>query len=162
MPVHLTSRHPRRSLTDCLLWQSWTPSDKKRCLSTEHYFTTTPKFQTGCIGTLQGQVNTTTALVYESDYYAFCYLSSHILLLPSRASYSFHLSSPHRHNINQEDPYLLALCLDDTIPWPNTSCTSPSFTAALYISVISVDSMRSLNLRALRICHLDEVEEIDE
>jgi len=46
-------------------------------LSTEHYFTTTPKFQTGC-ETLQGQVNTITALVYETDYYAFCYLSSRI------------------------------------------------------------------------------------
>jgi len=83
----------------------------------------------------------------------------HTSYSPHHASYSFHLSSPHRHNINQEDPYLLALCLDDTIPWPDTS---PSFTAALYISVISVDSGRSLNLRALRIRRLDEVEEIDE
>ena len=42
------------------------------------------------------------------------------------------------------------------------TCSSPSFTAALYISVISVDSGHTLNLRVLRICHLDEVEETDE
>jgi hypothetical protein len=79
------------------------------------------------------------------------------------ASYSFHLSSPHRHNINQEGPCLLGLCLDDTNPWPDTlTCSSPSFTAVLYISVIPVDSGHSLNLRVLRICHLDEVEDTDE
>ena len=37
------------------------------------------------------------------------------------ASYSLHLSSPHRPNINQEDPCLLGLCLDDTNPWLENS-----------------------------------------
>ena len=108
VPVHLTSRHPRRLLTDCLPRAILDPVWWKK----SHYFSTTPKYQTGCIGTLQGQVNTTTALVYESDYYAF--------VIYHHASYSFHLSSPHRPNINQEDPCLLGLCLDDTNPWPDT------------------------------------------
>ena len=44
----------------------------------ERYFTTTEKIRRVALGPLQGQVKHHTALIYETDYYAFNYLSSRI------------------------------------------------------------------------------------
>ena len=158
VPEHLTSRLPRRSLIDCLplaiLDPVWLEKKKKVLTSTEHYFTTTPKFQTGC-----------TRNPARTGKHHYC-IGLWIGLLRILLSIITHLTP----SISLL-PIGLTLTRKIHVYWACVSttqihglkiltCSSPSFTAALYISVISVDS-GTLN-RVLRICRLDEVEETDE
>jgi hypothetical protein len=82
-------------------WQSWTPSDSKKIVIDNS------KTSDGLLETLQGQVNIITALIYETDYYAFYYLS-HTSIPPIRD-----LSYHRRPNITLEGPCLLG-CVSTT------------------------------------------------